>query len=167
MVLPFKRWEIAARALNGTGIRLRIAGPQPDPDYAARVRAAGDSVELLGEVDDATLRSLYAESDLLLHPSAVEVLSATVLQALAAGLPVLGGGAVEGVVQDGSTGWSLADQDLGRFTEGLRAHALELCRNDAARRTMGDAARADALERYSWSRVVESHLPVYRAVASA
>jgi glycosyltransferase involved in cell wall biosynthesis len=74
---------------------------------------------------------------------------------------------VEGVVQDGSTGWSVADQDLQRFTEGLRAHALELSRKDSARREMGEAARADALERYSWSRVVESHLAVYRAVAPA
>ncbi|HXQ48609.1 MAG TPA: glycosyltransferase family 4 protein, partial [Thermoplasmata archaeon] len=126
VVLPFKRWEIAARALRGTGIQLRIAGPQPDPSYAAAVRAAGDSVDLLGEVDDPALRDLYAESDFLVHPSAVEVLSATVVQALAAGLPVLGGGAVKGVVEEGTTGWSLADQDLTRFIEGLRARSLEL-----------------------------------------
>jgi len=165
VVLPFKRWEIAARALKGTGIHLRIAGPQPDPAYAAVVRAAGDSVELLGEVPEVTLRALFAESDFLVHPSAVEVLSATVLQALSAGLPVLGGGAVEGVVDDGRTGWTLADQDPVRFAQAIRARAIELRSDEARRRSMGEAARGVALERYSWPRVVESHLPIYRSVA--
>ena len=128
------------------------------------VRAAGDSVELLGEVDDATLTALFAESDFLLHPSAVEVLSATVLQALSAGLPVLGGSAVEGVVDDGRTGATVPDRDLSRFVEGIRAHAVTLRSDDAARRAMGEAARATALERYAWRRVVEAHLPVYRSV---
>jgi glycosyltransferase involved in cell wall biosynthesis len=164
VVLPFKRWELAARALRGTGIQLRIAGPQPSPEYAATVRAAGDSVELLGEVDDETVRRLFAESDFLVHPSAVEVLSATVLQALAAGLPVLGGGAVESVVDDGRTGWVLADPDPTRFTEALRARATELRSEETLRRRMGDTGRAVAQDRYSWGRVVEAHLSVYRSV---
>ncbi|MCI4373398.1 MAG: glycosyltransferase family 4 protein [Thermoplasmata archaeon] len=165
VVLPFKRWEAAARALRGTGIRLQIAGPQPSPEYAAAVRAAGDSVELLGEVDDARLRALFAESDFLVHPSAVEVLSATVLQGLAAGLPVLGGGAVDGVVEDGRTGWVLDDRDPTGFAAALRARAIELRSDEGARRTMGEAARAVAVNRYSWTKVVAAHLPVYRAVA--
>lgn len=167
VVLPFKRWEIAARALRGTGIALRIAGPQPSLAYAAAVCAAGDSVELLGEVDDTTLRTLYAESDFLVHPSSVEVLSATVLQALSAGLPVLGGGAVAGVVTNGTTGWSVADPDPSQFAEAMRAHALNLTSDGTARRAMGEAARAVALDRYSWARVVESHLAVYRSVVRA
>jgi glycosyltransferase involved in cell wall biosynthesis len=165
VVLPFKRWEVAARALKGTGIQLRIAGPQPDPTYAAAVRAAGDSVELLGEVDDATLRGLFAESDFLLHPSAVEVLSATVLQALSSGLPVLGGGAVQGVVDEGTTGWVLPDGEASQFALAMRSRAVGLRADPGLRRSMGDAARAVALDRYSWSRVVEAHVPVYRSVA--
>jgi glycosyltransferase involved in cell wall biosynthesis len=164
VVAPFKRWELAGRALRGTGIHLRIAGPQPSPEYAAAVRASGDSVELLGEVDDATLRRLCAESDFLVHPSAVEVLSATVLQALAAGLPVLGGGAVESVVDDGRTGWVIAGTDPVPFTDTLRARGVELASDPTLRRRMGEAARAVAQDRYSWRRVVESHVGVYETV---
>jgi glycosyltransferase involved in cell wall biosynthesis len=166
VVLPFKRWELAARALRGTGILLRIAGPQPSRAYADLVRASGDSVELLGEVDDSSLRALYAESDFLVHPSAVEVLSATVLQALAAGLPILGGPGVAGVVQDGRTGWALSDDQPEAFVGGLRSRAVALAGDPEARRRMGDSARAVALSQYSWPRVVAAHLAVYRGVAA-
>ncbi len=166
VVLPFKRWEWAAEALRGTGIQLRIAGPQPSPEYAAKVRAAGDSVELLGEVSPDELRRLYAESDFLAHPSAVEILSATVLEGLSAGLPVLGGSAVEGVVENGRTGWVVSDVDPAAFRIATRAHAEALLRDEGLRRRLGEAARAEALDRYAWPRIVQAHVAVYRSDAS-
>ena len=166
VVLPFKRWERAARALRGTGVQLRIAGPQPDPEYAAQVRSAGDGVELLGEVPEAELRRLYAESDLLVHPSAVEILSATVLQGLAAGLPVLGGSAVEGVVENDRTGWVVPDSDEASFLAGTRAHVEELSRDAGLRHRIGEAARTEAVEQYAWPRIVEAHLAVYRSLVA-
>jgi len=167
VVLPFKRWERAAEALRGLGVTLRVAGPTPSPEYAQAVQAAGDSVELLGEVPAPELLRLYAESDFLVHPSAVEVLSATVLEALAAGLPVLGGPAVEGVVEEGVTGWATPDRDPAAFVSGLRAHAAELVRNAQLRHDMGERARSSAESRFSWSRIVEQHLAVYRSVIAA
>ena len=163
-MLPFKRWEIAAKALRGLGVTLRVAGPTPSAEYAQAVRAAGDSVELLGEVPASELLRLYAESDFLVHPSAVEVLSATVLEALAAGLPVLGGPAVEGVVEEGISGWVLSDRDPAAVVNGWRTHAAELVRNEQLRRTMGERARAIAQDRFAWPRIVEQHLAVYRSV---
>lgn len=164
VVLPFKRWEWAAEALRGTGIQFRIAGPLPSPEYAARVRAAGDSVELLGELGESELRRLYAESDLLLHPSGVELLSGAVLQGFSAGLPVLGGSPLEGVVESGRTGWVVPDRDPAEFIRETRARALALSADDTARRQMGTAARSVAVERYGWPRIVEAHLTVYRTV---
>jgi len=165
VVQPFKRWELAAQAVRGLGVRLRIAGPLGSEGYASLVRSAGDDVELLGEVGPEELLRLYSESDLLLHPSSVEVLSATVLEALAAGLPVLGGSAVADVVEEGRTGFSVPDRDPGEFVRGLRARVSELIGSDARRREMGEAARAVAQDRYSWSRVVAEHLRVYASVA--
>ena len=167
MVAPFKRWEVAARALRGTGLTLRIAGPTPSPGYAARIRSEGDFVELLGEVSGAELERLFAESDLLLHPSAVEILSATVLEALAAGLPVLGGTSVDGVVDEGRTGWVVRSDSPQELARGLREKATLLAGDDALRRRLGEAGRAVALERYAWPMVVGRHLEVYRAVVAA
>jgi len=167
VVLPFKRWERAAEALRGLGVTLRVVGPTPSPDYARVVRAAGDSVELLGEVPESELLKLYAESDFLVHPSAVEVLSATVLEALSAGLPVLGGPAIEGVVEEGVTGWATPDRDPAAFVSGLRSHASDLVRNDQLRREMGERARATAESRFAWPRIAQEHLAVYRSVRAS
>lgn len=164
VVLPFKRWDLAAAALRGTGVRLRIAGPMPSPEYAVAVRRAGDAVELLGEVAEDELRALYAESDFLVHPSSVEVLSATVLEALAAGLPVLGGPAVDGVVTPEVDGWSLPDVDTPAFVQGIRDRATWLRSHDDDRRRMGEAARSTAEGRYSWPAIVAQHVAVYEQV---
>ncbi|MCI4346331.1 MAG: glycosyltransferase family 4 protein [Thermoplasmata archaeon] len=168
VVAPVKRWEIAAAALRGTGIALRIAGPTPDAAYAQAVRSSGENVELLGEVSEEQLLRAYAESDLLLHPSAAEILSGTVLQGLAAGLPILGAAPVGPLVQQGVTGFTTApDATPELIARELRERAIELARDDVARRTMGEAARKSALERFAWPAVVARHLALYREVLGA
>lgn len=164
VVLPFKRWELAARALRGLGVRLRIAGPLPSPEYAAAVRTAGDRVELLGEVSEEELLRLYGQSDFLVHPSSVEVLSATVLEALAAGLPVIGGPAVEGVVDEGSNGWSLPDADPSDYVLAIRERAARLVSGEQLRREMGEKAREAAQRRFAWPNVVDEHVRVYASL---
>ncbi len=165
VVAPFKRWEWAARALRGTGITLRIAGPTPSAEYAERVRSAGDAVELLGEIPEPELVARYAESDLLVHPSGVEVLSAAVLQGLAAGLPVLGGPAVADAVEDGETGFVVPDADPASFVAATRSHAQTLLADSARRERFSARARASAEARFSWGRVAAAHREVYRRVA--
>lgn len=167
VVLPFKRWEMAARALKGLGVRLRIAGPMPSPQYAATVRTSGDRVELLGEVDEEELVRLYSESDFLIHPSSVEVLSATVLEALSAGLPVIGGPPLDGVVEDGRTGWVVPDGEPEAFISGLRDRASRVISDETLRRAMGERGRETAESRFAWPRVVAEHLRVYAPVAEA
>ncbi len=166
VVAPFKRWHLAAQATLGTGVTLAIAGPIVSRTYAEEVRREGDHVQLLGEVPDADMRALFAESDVLLHPSAVEILSATVLEAMASGLPVLGGTGVEGVVESGVTGWRLDDRDPAAFITAMRERIVALVRDESMRREVGDAARAVARARYSWSSIASRHIEVYRSVAA-
>ncbi len=166
VVAPFKRWHLAARAVRGTGATLSIAGPIASEEYAEVVRREGDHVRLLGEVPDEEMRTLFAESDFLLHPSLVEILSAAVLEGLAAGLPVIGGTGVDGVVETGRTGWRVNDDDPGPYAEAMRDRVLALVGDDTARRSMGEAARAEAIERFGWSTIAERHREVYRAAAA-
>ena len=166
VVAPFKRWHLAARAVRGTGVSLSIVGPIVSEGYAEAVRSEGPHVRLLGEVPDEELRRLFAESDYLVHPSQVEILSATVLEGLAAGLPVLGGSAVAGVVEPGITGWVEPDTDPEPFVTALHARLVALEGDATIRRAMGDAARSAALARYAWPAIAARHREVYRRVAA-
>jgi glycosyltransferase involved in cell wall biosynthesis len=168
VVAPFKRWELAARALRSSGLRLRIAGPTPDALYARQVVGAGDAVELLGELTDAELRREYAGADLLVHPSRVEILAGAVLQAYAAALPVLGGPAIAPLVREGETGFAAReDHDEAGFVRFLSEHARRLAQDPELRVRMGAAARREAETRYAWPSVVEQHLALYRKVFAA
>jgi glycosyltransferase involved in cell wall biosynthesis len=166
VVAPFKRWHIAARAIAGTGATLSIAGPIVSPAYAETIQREGPHVRLLGEVPEEEMRALFAESDFLLHPSEVEILSATVLEALAAALPVIGGAGVEGVVETGRTGWRLDDLDAETFVLGMRDRVHALVGDDTLRRRTGEEARAEALRTYGWTAIAARHLEVYRQVAA-
>lgn len=166
VVRPFKRWEVAAAALRGTGLRLDIVGPVPDPEYARRVIAAGEDVRLLGEISEAALTAKYATADVFVHPSRVELLAGVVLQALSAGVPVLGADPIAGLVEAGETGYvAPADADDAGLTAFLHEHALGLARSPDERRRLGEAARASALDRFAWTLVARRHLEVYAALA--
>jgi len=93
-------------------VPFRLAGPTPDREYARRVAQSGP-VQLLGEVSEDQLIHEYQNAGMLLHPSRVEILPGAVLQALACGLPVLGGAALGGVVRDGIEGRILPGPDVG------------------------------------------------------
>jgi glycosyltransferase involved in cell wall biosynthesis len=69
--------------------KLLVAGPAQDADYAGRVRAAaGEQIELLGEIADAA--GLLARVDALVVPSVGhEAQPTAILEALAAGRPVI------------------------------------------------------------------------------
>lgn len=166
VVAPFKRWELAASALRGTGLTFTLVGPIPDPAYAERVRSSGDRVELTGEISEEELTRRFATSDLLVHPSRAELLAGVVVQALSAGLPVIGGPALEGVVDHGRDGWIVPDADPAGFVAGLRERALALGQDAGLRRNVGEAGRAIAQERFSWPAVVAKYVELYRAVAA-
>lgn len=165
VVRPFKRWTLAAQALRGTGATLTIVGPIPDPAYAKAVRTAGDAVQLVGEVDEPTLTRLYAESDLLVHPSRVELIAGAVLQGLSAALPIVGAAPVADLVQEGETGFvSPPRATESEVANHFSSSARRLLGDEQLRRRCGEAARKSAIERFGWPTVVERHLALYRSL---
>jgi glycosyltransferase involved in cell wall biosynthesis len=107
---------------------------------AARAQALGlaDHVRWLGLRDDVP--ALLAASDIGILPSHEEGFSNSVLEGMAAGLPMVVtavGGNVE-AVQDGVSGRLVPPRD----PEALGAAILELAHDPAGRRRLGDAGRA-------------------------
>jgi len=79
-----------AAILTSGDMRLVLAGDGPHAEAtgrAARQAGVADRVHLLGHVDDVV--SLLAAADVLVHASAVEGVSQSVIQAVAAGRPVV------------------------------------------------------------------------------
>jgi glycosyltransferase involved in cell wall biosynthesis len=140
--LPECRFTIYGAALFGESAVER---------YASQVRteAAGLPVEFAGWVDD--IYACMAQLDLLLVPSAGhEATTRVILEAFAAGLPVIAfaSGGIPEVVEDGVTGL------LANSSEHMARLAIELLTGDArrlisvARAAHGSWARRFTLERY-------------------
>ncbi|MHB8352659.1 MAG: glycosyltransferase family 4 protein [Thermoplasmata archaeon] len=165
VVARIKRWELAAEAAGRTGTEFVLIGPLADPAYAEELRAIGPHVTLRGEVSESELARAYADCDLLLHPSAVELLPGVVLQALASGRPVLGADPLVGVVRPGATGFlSPPGADGAEIVSFLSARIEELRADRARADRMGEEARRDAAGRFSWPTVARAHLALYGAV---
>jgi glycosyltransferase involved in cell wall biosynthesis len=100
---PYKRLDLVLEAYRGTGRPVRIVGWGPEE---ARLRAAAPpEIELMGRVDDETLRDLYRGCRAVLMPG-VEDFGIVPLEAMACGRPAVvyaEGGGVESVVP-GETG---------------------------------------------------------------
>lgn len=91
---PTKRFHDAIEAFmraKPPGMKLLIVGDAlGDADYAGKLRAmASDDIIFAGARSAAEVRALYRRAVLFLHPSGMEGFAMVVLEALAAGVPIL------------------------------------------------------------------------------
>lgn len=158
-----KRWDLAARALAGTGIRLRIAGPVQDLEYAQEVRRSGP-VELLGEVSQADLVAEIHRAGFVLHPSESETFGLSVGEAAACGRAVVTSATVRSIVEDGVTGFVAPAESAGlpALEAFFRERAQQLAGDEPLRRRMGATGRRLAEEKFAWPKVAQAHVALYR-----
>lgn len=100
--------------------------------------------------------------DILAHPADMEGLGVSLLQAAAAGLPIIAsraGGMPEAVV-DGVTGLLIPPGDVAALTAALR----RLLDDADLRQRMGTAGRARVLKDFGIDSMITGNLAVYRAV---
>jgi glycosyltransferase involved in cell wall biosynthesis len=160
----------AARRLERageTGITFRVAGGyEKDPvhweETVRRVEQAGvRNLELLGSVQGEALVALYREADIFTLPTYAENQPRVILEALAAGLPIVStpvaaipetvGPAQAILVQPGDV-------------DGLVEAFTTLARDPDRRAAMGAASLARYRERYSAGRYVEELDVLYRGL---
>lgn len=132
----------AARA-KGIDLRLRILGGGPVQDDLLRlVSSMGLEriVEIPGSVSEAAVREALAEADVFVLASQFEPLGVVYMEAMAAGVPVVGtrNGGVSEIVDDGRTGLLVDPSD----EAAILGAVLRLINDSALRTEMIPAARA-------------------------
>ena len=140
--------------------RLTVVGDGPARAAVQdALRPVADRVRYLGEQKPEALPALYAEADLCVWPAVREAYGLSLLEAQAAGTPVLAGaaGGVPDIVQDGVTGALAPEGDAAAFAAALRA----LLADPARRAALGQAALARTATHHSLaaaSRIIDGVL---------
>lgn len=154
--------------LPGERVSLDIAGAGPcreSLEHLARERGIAARVRFHGFVEHDNLAQLYRAADVFVLPSRAESCSMALLEAMAAGLPIIAT-RVDGtpeLIEHGSNGLLVAPDDPLALSTALR----ELADNPAQRERFGAANRALVAERYSWRLVAKRYEAIFsQAVGS-
>lgn len=131
---------LEALSLRWSGLRLLLVGDGPERARLERRRTrlqAPDSVGLLGTCPPQEIPALLAAADLFVTASRSEVFPLSVIEAQAAGLPVVGFRApgLNDIVADGHSGL------LARSRRGLKESISRLLEDRSLRRRMSRNAR--------------------------
>jgi glycosyltransferase involved in cell wall biosynthesis len=139
-------------AARGPSHRAVIVGDGPE-ERALRRRLP--DARFLGRLDGPALGEAYASSDLFVQPSDTETFGNVTLEAMAAGLPVVGVDAPgsRSLIDPGISGLLVAAEDLAPATAGL-------LRDPARRRAMGARAR-ERSSAYSWGSALDQLVDQY------
>ena len=141
--------------------RLLIVGDGPERASIAERAAQPDlegAVDLIGFRSDA--RGLMAAADVYVNSSISEGISITILEAMAAGLPVVAtsvGGTPE-VLSDGENGMLVPSRD----SERLASAILTLILDPERRATLAAAARRRLETAFTIDRMVDEYVSTYR-----
>jgi len=122
------------------------------------------------------LSAVLSQATTFVCPSVYEPLGIVNLEAMACGVPVVGSdtGGIPEVVADGLTGRIVPLEqvqdgtgtpvDPERFVSDLAATLTEVVSDPALARLMGRAGRMRAEQEFSWSRIAEQTLGIYRGL---
>ncbi len=157
----------AVQHLQARGLPVHALVIGEGSSRAALAAALGAAGTLPGNLPQAELGWIYASADLFVFPSRSETYGNVVVEAKAAGLPVLvstEGGAAQRVRHSGEDGLRVAGHGGAAWAEAIG----ELLGEPRRRAVMGRRARAQIEGEWpGWEEVLRSDLlPVWRAVAA-
>jgi glycogen synthase len=154
----------AARALPA-GVQLVLCASSPDtPELLARLEAAvagRPEIHWINAMLPAPeVAQLYSHAAVFACPSIYEPFGLINLEAMACATPVVATrvGGIPEVVVDGETGRLVAAGDSASLGQALR----EVLADPARARRMGEAGRRRVEAQFSWDRIADRTLAVYR-----
>jgi sterol 3beta-glucosyltransferase len=160
------------------GVRFLLAGEADSRDYGEHVRrlaaaeaGLGKSLTLLGKVPRQQLALLYQLADVAVVPSVYDFFPYAVLEAMAAGVPVVASrvGGLPETVEDGVTGLLIpvrrvhSESELrSADPEALAAALLGLLDDPETARRLGAAGRQRLLSELTTRRMIAATVDAYR-----
>jgi len=142
------------------------AGERPEDEHylAERIRDLNleETVYLRGVVQGEIKKAIFAESNILVFPSYSDSLGMTVMEGMAAGLPVISTpvGCLDEIVKPGINGFLFQPGNIDDL-----AHAiLRLAANPDLREQMGFTNRNEFLNHYSLSIVIDRIEHIYQEI---
>ncbi len=155
--------SVARLRERGVDAVLLLVGDGPDRDHVERRASELGIIRhcyFLGYQEDVS--DWYQAFDAMILPSANEGTPVVVIEALAAGCPVVATsvGGVPDVVREGVDGFLVPAGDVEQLAERL----ARLAGDPALRETMGEAGRESVTERYAVERLVGDIDELYRSL---
>jgi glycosyltransferase involved in cell wall biosynthesis len=137
--------------------RLALVGNGP-ARTGLEAHFAGTRTRFMGYLQGEALSQAYASADIFVFPSALETFGLVVVEAMAAGLPVVASrvGGVRDVIVEGHTGYTFDVGDISAMVEGVR----QIVSNPERIARMGREARAFA-ETQSWPAMMDEVVDLY------
>ena len=144
-----ERIKPVLKALPST--RLALVGDGPYRQQLEKI-FHGTSTTFVGYLSGNELASAYASGDAFLFPSSTETLGLVLLEAMAAGCPVVGAnkGGIPDIISDGENGCLYNPDGENDGASSLIEATKKLLGNEIERTTMRQAARSEA-ERWGWA----------------
>lgn len=172
---PDKGWKFTLRAFSYwvaqpenrcfiNRVALIIAGDGELRDKIKEsLQTLGLSTYLLGRIAPEAVPALLVNSDIHVTASEKETLGLTVLEAFAAGIPVVApkAGGVVTHIRDGENGRLFEPQNVESFAEGLS----ELVLNEPERKQMGKCGQ-QSVAPYDWAKVVANLVNTWKTQIS-
>jgi glycosyltransferase involved in cell wall biosynthesis len=159
--------ELIAAAARLPEADFELIGPyseEYEPTLNRLLDAAGGHIRLLGPAEHARVLKCYAAADIFVLPSRNEGFPMVLLEAMAAGLPIVSTrvGAIEDMVRDGVDGYLVDAKD----TEELANRLRRLIEDKALRQRMGNSAAQNVRDCFGFGVVAEQLRAIYFEFAS-
>lgn len=155
-------WLLEAFARLGGDAELHLVGPMEPDFHSLLTRWPGERVHLHGALRGEALVQAFAAADLFCLPSIEEGFGMVVLQAMAAGLPVVASTATGAVDISDALPILVGPGDSAALAEGLR-QALD---DPGRREAMGIAGRRAVAAGFTWADYGHRAIALYERLAS-
>ena len=144
--------------------RLALVGDGPHRQQLEKT-FENTATNFVGYLSGEELASAYASGDAFLFPSSTETLGLVLLEAMAAGCPVIGAnrGGIPDIITDGVNGCMFDPDGKNKGSESLIQATQRLLSNDLEHQLMRKAAREEA-EKWGWASATEQLRSYYRQI---